>query len=69
MTEREKFENWASMPPREWPIVRFDEDDTRYRSGDYCTPFVEYAWQAWQGGAEAYGAEIDEIAESGIGSP
>ena len=60
MTERESFEQWAQMPPRQWQIMRFDDDVKHYRAGDYCTPFVQYAWEAWQAGRDAAWAEMHD---------
>ena len=48
---RKQFENWASAPPREFDVERFDEDHDSW-PGSYRSYRVQCAWEAWQAAQE-----------------
>ena len=48
---RKQFENWASAPPREFDVERFDEDHDSW-PGSYRSYKVQCAWEAWQAAQE-----------------
>ncbi len=54
MTDREKFELWASSPEHELPLTRFGMGD---QPGQYMNADTQAAWEAWQ----ARQPEIDEL--------
>lgn len=49
MTERDKFEQWASMPPRGWSI---DRVVTAWVDA-YVDHKTDITWQAWQAAIDA----------------
>ena len=63
MTDREKFEQLAQMPPRCWCVKRYEK--RLDRAGEYMSPSVQTAWEFWQAGHDAAMAEIDEMMGGG----
>ena len=55
MTEDESraaFEKWISSPFHELPVNRWSK--RAYWQGQYKSPFVQIAWEAWQESAKAH---------------
>lgn len=52
MTERERFEQWCQMPPREWDVSRWPDDDGTL-GGVYRHPVTRDSWIVWQAATDA----------------
>lgn len=65
--ERQAFERWAKMPPREWDVTRWPDDD-RYSPypNEYLDPATQRAWEAFKFAREPKGEALHEYAEQEI---
>ena len=57
MTEREKFEKWATEPPREWDVWLNSPDHNW--PDQYKAYHVQCAWEAWQAAKPSFNADSE----------